>query len=434
MNQKWKIIFIVTAGIMVSSTCMAGNPADWSFSIETTGQYASWTSTTHINPAFKAYDCKYTLTNVQIDVNGTWMDYSGISAIDPNGGASSYEGLPVSAYRWYDTNEFQASLSVWADSDGTGHVAVGDVVFGTYNNQPIKGLKVSGTIHVIGLRQLWVDSFDTYGAAMDLNKSGIWTAPWTTYNTTASGYDPCNPLPWNVRSLWAGSNYGNRANYQNDFYCDDRRVARVSSTSVLGLYNSNHVRFKVDAWDTQVNQDNVANSWWLMGRYTSASKLVAVGVQYGGYDASYYNDDGRRPLYVKVFDVGGTGTAYDSGDYFLTYADPAKPITLDLDFDANNVTAHVSHDGASVMLTFVTTVTGGKPGIGAWNSWGYAYGQFDDFAIYTNEGYNPTDCSDSYTYHPQADINKDCQVDFLDFADFALDWLKCTDPTNSECQ
>ncbi len=428
MKEKWKIIFVVTAGMMISSVCMAGNPADWSFSIETTGQYAAWTSTTHVNPAFKAYDCKYTLTDVQIDVNGTWMDYSSITAIDPNGGASTHDGLPVSTYHWYDTNEFQVSLSVWADSDGTGHAAVGNVIFGTYDDQPIKGLRISGTIQVLGLTQLWIDSFDTYGEATDLNKTITWNAPWTTYT-----YGSPETPDYMVRGIWAGSNYGDRATYMCNYWGDERRVARIKDTAVLGLFDPNHVHFKVDAWDYQANQETVWNSWWLIGRYSSASKLVAVCAEYGGFSTSYYEDDGRRALYVKLIDLGGTGTAYDSDDHFLTYADPTKPITLDLDFDVNNVTAHVSHNGASVRLSFVTTVTGGKPGMGGYNQWAYAYGQYDDFAIYDNRPYNPTNCSDPLAYHFDGDMNSDCKVDFSDFAQFAEDWSQCTDPTNAEC-
>jgi hypothetical protein len=31
------------------------------------------------------------------------------------------------------------------------------------------------------------------------------------------------------------------------------------------------------------------------------------------------------------------------------------------------------------------------------------------------------------------DLTKDCYVDFSDFALFAADWLKCTDPTDGDC-
>ncbi|KKT05440.1 MAG: Type V secretory pathway, adhesin AidA [Parcubacteria group bacterium GW2011_GWA2_43_17] len=36
------------------------------------------------------------------------------------------------------------------------------------------------------------------------------------------------------------------------------------------------------------------------------------------------------------------------------------------------------------------------------------------------------------TYSP-GDFNHDCYVDFLDFADFASQWLSCTDPLNAAC-
>lgn len=34
----------------------------------------------------------------------------------------------------------------------------------------------------------------------------------------------------------------------------------------------------------------------------------------------------------------------------------------------------------------------------------------------------------------QGDINKDCKVDFIDFAKFAGNWLRCNDPLEPACQ
>ena len=42
-------------------------------------------------------------------------------------------------------------------------------------------------------------------------------------------------------------------------------------------------------------------------------------------------------------------------------------------------------------------------------------------------------CGDLGTVYLQPDLNKDCYVDLLDFVLFADNWVKCTDPENSDC-
>jgi hypothetical protein len=45
----------------------------------------------------------------------------------------------------------------------------------------------------------------------------------------------------------------------------------------------------------------------------------------------------------------------------------------------------------------------------------------------------PQFCGDNNTVYLSADINKDCKVDFKDFASLALTWTECTDPQNPAC-
>ncbi len=45
----------------------------------------------------------------------------------------------------------------------------------------------------------------------------------------------------------------------------------------------------------------------------------------------------------------------------------------------------------------------------------------------------PDECGDPGTFYYGGDINRDCKVDWQDFAIFAGDWLGCTDPANPNC-
>jgi len=45
----------------------------------------------------------------------------------------------------------------------------------------------------------------------------------------------------------------------------------------------------------------------------------------------------------------------------------------------------------------------------------------------------PEKCGDPGTSYPSGDINKDCKVNFHDFAYFSATWLNCTDPNQDNC-
>jgi len=45
----------------------------------------------------------------------------------------------------------------------------------------------------------------------------------------------------------------------------------------------------------------------------------------------------------------------------------------------------------------------------------------------------PQQCGDPGTYYFGGDINKDCYVDFEDFALFTAGWLGCTNPADPNC-
>ena len=68
------------------------------------------------------------------------------------------------------------------------------------------------------------------------------------------------------------------------------------------------------------------------------------------------------------------------------------------------------------------------------NDYTYGAGSADqlimDNAVYERTGIW---CGDSNTVFMNADLNRDCYVDFKDFAMLASEWLKCSDPANSEC-
>jgi hypothetical protein len=88
--------------------------------------------------------------------------------------------------------------------------------------------------------------------------------------------------------------------------------------------------------------------------------------------------------------------------------------------------------------------------LGARGDMGYTFNQwagyFDEFAIYNGilsadrvlahyAAWQPKTCQEVIDrgYDSIADLNGDCKVNFLDFAELALNWAKCNDPLNSKC-
>ena len=65
---------------------------------------------------------------------------------------------------------------------------------------------------------------------------------------------------------------------------------------------------------------------------------------------------------------------------------------------------------------------------GIWNRY-----TVQDMAFRTYGSYPRLPCGSADTVYKVADINKDCNVDFKDFAVMAMNWTNCTDPENSAC-
>jgi hypothetical protein len=55
-----------------------------------------------------------------------------------------------------------------------------------------------------------------------------------------------------------------------------------------------------------------------------------------------------------------------------------------------------------------------------------------DYIAWTQGGYAPVDAINCDTFL-NTDLNQDCYTNLLDMADFAANWLDCTDPTNNDC-
>jgi hypothetical protein len=62
-----------------------------------------------------------------------------------------------------------------------------------------------------------------------------------------------------------------------------------------------------------------------------------------------------------------------------------------------------------------------------------ANGSYDMFFRTYGMPYTAQYCGDVGTTYNVADLNKDCKVDFKDFALMAENWMKCSDPANINC-
>lgn len=402
MQTKGAILLIICSLIVFTSGLSAAdNPANWNFSLQSSGEDLSWVSTSRVNWGYTVYDFNTVMSQFELNLaTDGWTDYSG--EVDTENVGAGYDGLPVYALnRALDSNGITANLGMWVDEDGYAHLSMTNITFGDVNGQVVSDVRFTGNLDVTGLNVLWEDDFSGYGTDVALDSTADWSA-------------------WDIDSgngFRVGSDFGNRVFYKNSYWGETVPHFATIDT-VDSIYDFNHVMFKVDAYRHEV--ESVNTKWFLMGRRTS-SQSVRVQAAWGPY---------AETIWMSVADSDG----YSDGDYYVADFDSTRPVRLELEFEGNVVTGRVSHAGRSQSVSYTTTVTEpGKPGIAGLWEYGYAYGYFDDFAIVTNSPVPPEQCGDQGTIYLEGDTNEDCEINMLDMLDVAGDWVDCSDPQNSRC-
>lgn len=165
-----------------------------------------------------------------------------------------------------------------------------------------------------------------------------------------------------------------------------RGEAGRTNPLITSVHNvSGHIQWDFgvgnDSWQGQINDAGGNLVWGPVGEHLTAS---------GGW--------------------GGTGLS--SKEMGRLEADPSAAIT-GVDFD--------DADSSSF----------GMP-----NRWGTPVESDQNFMALRIWFYTPADCNAAINmgFGLTADFNKDCYVNFKDFADFAASWLDCVNPLDSTCQ
>jgi len=125
-----------------------------------------------------------------------------------------------------------------------------------------------------------------------------------------------------------------------------------------------------------------------------------------------------------------TGATYTLGQWVH--------IVMELDTAAGNYDLYIYTDPLNMNPTVTITDepllesgAASKMHIGTnWTPTGFSYGCVDDLKLVP---VNIENCGDEGTVYLMSDLDKDCKVDFEDFAEFAKQWLFCTDPARAEC-
>jgi len=394
------IVLGVSSSVAFSATSSGvDNPAAWAFTLVSSGEDASWVSTTRVNPAYFAYgySCEITQFDLELDTLG-FQSYLG--EMDPNSDISDYDGLPsIVTYAAYDSNGLAANFNVWVDEDGYAHAEIIDITFSQWGGLDVIGLEISGTINAIGLRNLWSDDFSSYADESYLGDAADW-------ETTRD--DGGNEV-FKIKST-----HGKCVEYRNGYW--GGYPEKALATGSYGSYDQQSFRAKVEGKPWWPEEPYVGLYWYVMGRVTNNGHFRVK--------AALDSNSGTTRLYVRLLDTEG----YDSLDYYVADFDPAEPIVVELEVEGNEVTGRVIHAGKAASITYTTTITGeGDVAMAGEWPWGYAVGFFDNFEVYSNSAVAPETCGDQGTIYLEGDINEDCRVDFYDLSDFAGDWLKTGD-------
>jgi len=210
----------------------------------------------------------------------------------------------------------------------------------------------------------------------------------------------------------------------------DISYVRVIAPAQIGLPQVGRYRLK---WDQGTSTDwslvrfNVTEPNWI------GSSLPDCGIMVHG------NSQPNRITFWKNGGWAGDGSqfSFPSGENGLHH----------IEVDANNgkIDVYVDGDTSPTWTADFSTVGTGKTGVGVVSLTAYASGPtygvpevkgYMDNFVY--EVYIPEYCGDVGTQYPVGDLTglngiKDCQVNFLDFAFLAKQWLDCTDPAISTC-
>lgn len=156
-HRTFTAAFIAAVSSLVCVTdAWAVNPANWSFSLETTGGADSWTSDTAVDTGYPQYQVTYEITQFVIGTNLGEIDAITTGIIDAEDltGSVTEGGLPVvlidDAIADDDGNHAQLALGI--DASGWGYGSISDVTFGTVMGIfDVESLFISGTITVTAL-------------------------------------------------------------------------------------------------------------------------------------------------------------------------------------------------------------------------------------------------------------------------------------------
>lgn len=245
---------------------------------------------------------------------------------------------------------------------------------------------------------LFEDNFDSYTTVTDANLSQI-SDVWSTD-------------PWFLggsRYVKVGSNWPGQAYYSNNYYGDtELRLAEADIGEELTNYTVTVEAYRHETWPCNM---------YAAARISGAddSNYVIAGAGIGG-----------GAVYAKAKDSDGVAL----GDYYVAAYEPNEPIEIRLSVNGSDVSATVTHMNSSETIEFTTTVTEpGSPGFGGQITYEDegAKAYFDNFRV------TGLSCGDPGTLTLKGDVNDDCYVDFEDFAALALNWMKCTDPSDAGC-
>lgn len=242
------------------------------------------------------------------------------------------------------------------------------------------------------------DNFDSYSTVTDANLSqisGVWsTDPWFLGSS---------------RYVKVGSNWPGQAYYSNNYYGDtEMRLAEADTGEELTDYT-----VIVDAYWHETWPCNMYAAARISG--ADDSNYIAAGATVGG-----------GAVYAKAKDSAGNSF----GDDYIAEYDANEPIEIKLSVNGSNVSATITHVNLSHTYNFTTTVTEpGSPGFGGQINYAIdgSKAYFDNFKV------TGIACGDPGTLTLAGDINGDCYVDLADFAKLALNWAKCSDPADSNC-
>ena len=168
------LLVVSTVALVPTAEATSVNPAEWDFSLETSGADAFWTSSTNVPTGYSQYEHNFHLDYMEFKVSSLgWYDMTLYLS-----GSGTENGLPFTfgGFDFGIGEVFEAHFNGGVDGDGYGFAQITDVVLGNYLSYDVEDVRCGGTITVTAVPEPGTVCLLGLGVLVGMRRHRTWLA------------------------------------------------------------------------------------------------------------------------------------------------------------------------------------------------------------------------------------------------------------------